>query len=285
MPEVSIIILTYNSSRYIENLLASLKDFRKGAEILVVDNDSKDDTVRFVRKFNDIQILETGKNLGFAKGINYGAGKAKGKYLLFINPDAVIKSGELNDMVSHFRENGKIAVLGGKMIGEGGAVEKSVGKFFNLKETMLMVFGLDEIFGGRYSPEKFSKVDFVSGGFMMARADLFKKLNGFDEIFFMYVEDMEFCYRVKKAGYSVYFTPEVSISHIGQGSSNRGFAIINIYKGILYFYRKHKSPAEYWIIRMLLTLKAGAVYTLGILSNNSYYKKTYKEALEIIKKS
>jgi len=285
MPEVSIIILTYNSSRFIEGLLASLKDFAKGAEILIIDNDSKDDTVRFAKKFDQVQVFETGENLGFAKGINYGSKKAKGKYLLFINPDVVFEDGKMSDLVSHLNENNRIGVMGGKLVGHDGKIEKSAGKFFNLAETISIVLGLDEVSGVRFSPTTFKKVDFVSGGFMMVRADLFKKLNGFDENFFMYVEDMEFCYRVNQARYSVYFTPEVSILHSGQGSSNRGFAIINIYKGILYFYKKQKSFIEYWIIRLLLTLKAGAVYTLGILLNNGYYKKTYKEALEVINKS
>lgn len=285
MPEVSIIILTYNSSRFIESLLESIKDFGKNAEIIIVDNDSSDETVKIAKKFNFTKVFETKKNLGFAKGINFGAQKAQGKYLLFINPDAVFESGEMSDLASRLKENERIGVVGGKLIGSNRKPEKSAGKFFNLPELFLIVGGLDEKFGVRFSPRKFRKVDFVSGGFMMVRADLFKRLGGFDEKFFMYVEDMEFCYRVKKSGYNVYFSPDVVISHAGQGSSNRGFAIINIYKGIMYFYRKQKSPIEYWIARIILTAKAGTVYTLGILINNSYYKKTYKEALEAVSKS
>jgi GT2 family glycosyltransferase len=283
MPEVSIIILTYNSSRFIVSLLESLKNFGKGAEVIVVDNNSKDETVKLAKKFKDFKVIETGKNLGFAKGINFGAKKSTGKYLLFINPDAVFKNGEMSDLISHFKENEKIGVIGGKLISNDGKPENSAGKFFNLIDTLLIVLGLDEILGVRYSPKKFMKVDFVSGGFMMVRSDLFKRLGGFDENFFMYVEDMEFCYRVKKTGFNVYFSPDVAISHAGQGSSNRGFAIINIYKGILYFFKKHKNPIEYWMIRIALLLKAFIVYSLGIITNNSYYKKTYWEAISILK--
>lgn len=283
--DVSIIILTYNSSRFIEGLLESLKEFGKGSQILVVDNNSNDETVKIAKKFDYVQVIETKKNLGFAKGINFGSKKAKNKYLLFINPDATFEDGEMSDLVSYLKQNERIGVIGGKMIGNNKKPEHSAGKFFNLPELFLMTLGLDELFGVRFSPNKFRKVDFVSGGFMMVRADLFKRLDGFDENFFMYVEDMEFCYRVKKSGYNVYFTPDVTISHAGQGSSNREYAVVNIYKGMLYFYRKHKSPLEYWIARSMLTLKASFVYTLGIVTNKSYYKKTYKEALVEINKS
>ncbi len=283
MAQVSIIILTFNSARFIENLLSSLKDFGKDAEILVVDNASTDDTAKISKKFEHIKVVETGKNLGFAKGINFGAEKAKGDYFFFVNPDTVFEKGNLEDMVKIFESDKKIAVLGGKLIDYAGKTEKSAGKFFNLLETILIVLGLDEKLGVRFSPEKFTKVDFVSGGLMMTEAAIFKKLNGFDENFFMYVEDMEYCYRNKKAGYETYFTPDIAFSHIGQGSSNRGFAIVNIYKGLLYFFKKHKNLFEYWIVKTALLLKGITVYFLGFITNNSYYKTTYRRALAEIK--
>jgi GT2 family glycosyltransferase len=281
MPEVSIIILTYNSSRFIESLLKSLKEFGKGSEILVVDNASNDDTVKIAKRFEEVRVVETGKNLGFAKGNNYGAEKAKGNFLLFINPDTLFNKGNLTDFLKHFKENEKIGIIGGKMIGYDKKPEKSAGKFFNFLATIFVVLGLDEKTGVRFSPNKFSKVDFVSGGFMMVRTDIFRKLNGFDENFFMYVEDMELCFRAKKMEFFTYFSPEIEISHSGQGSSNRSFAVVNILKGIIYFYRKHKSGLEFQLIRLLIKSKALSIYILGKLTNNSYYINTYSEVLKV----
>jgi len=283
MAQVSIIILTYNSEKYIEELLKSLEDFGNNQEIIIVDNDSKDQTVKLAKKFGHLKVYETGRNLGFAKGINYGAEKAKGDYLLFINPDAVFKKGNLNDLVSVFEENEKVGVVGGKLIDYQGNSEKSAGKFFNFFETIMLALGLDEKFKLRFSPDKITEVDFVSGGFMIVESNIFKKMGGFDEKFFMYVEDMELCYRVRKSGREVYFSPNVVISHAGQGSSNKTFAIVNIYKGVLYFFKKHKSPLEYWIIKLIFCSKAIALYLLGIILNKSYYKSTYKEAFLAIK--
>jgi len=283
MPEVSIIILTYNSESYIEGLLRSIKDFAKDQEIIIVDNSSSDETVKIAKRFDFANVVETGENLGFAKGINSGAKKANGKFLLFINPDAAFEKGKIEDMTQIFDSRDKVGVVGGKLIGKDGEYEKSAGKFFNFFESIMIALGLDEKFGLRYSPEKLMKVDFVSGGFMMVEAKLFHKLNGFDEKFFMYVEDMELCYRVKKDGYNVYFTPEVVISHVGQGSSNRSFAVINIYKGIVYFFKKQKPAFQYIIIKLIFCAKAIALYLLGIILNKSYYKSTYKEAFMAIK--
>jgi GT2 family glycosyltransferase len=282
MPNVTIIILTYNSSRFISNLLESLRSFKSEAEIILVDNSSTDDTVEKAKIFDSkIKIVESGENLGFAKGINFGAKQAKGKYLLFINPDTVFRNGKLTDMISVFEENKKAGVVGGKLISKGGHPEKSAGRFFGLVETLLIVLGLDEIFDVRFSPDEVTAVDFVSGGFMMVRSELFKKLNGFDEKFFMYVEDMEFCFRVKKAGLETYFTPEVYLEHAGQGSSNRGFAVFNIYKGILYFYKKHKNKFEYGIVYVCLWAKSLLIYLLGKITHNSYYTKAYGKTLEL----
>lgn len=284
MSEVSIIILTYNSARYIDPLLNSLKDYSKDFEIIVVDNDSKDETVKIAKKFGFVKVFQTGKNLGFAKGINYGAERAKAKYLLFINPDAVFEKGNLYEMIKLFEKFENVGIVGGKMISHNGESEKSAGKFFNFFQTLLIVLGLDEKLGVRFSPENVNKVDFVSGGFMMVKSSVFKEIGGFDENFFMYVEDMELCYTAKKLGYETYFTPDVVISHKGQGSSNKSFAILNIYKGIVYFFKKHKNIFQYYIVKFSLSLKAIAVYLLGVVTNNNNYKNTYKEAFLAINK-
>jgi GT2 family glycosyltransferase len=94
---------------------------------------------------------------------------------------------------------------------------------------------------------------------------------------------MEFCYRVKQAGYSTYFIPDLVFSHEQHGSSNRSFAIINIYKGLVYFYKKHKNILQLRAVKFLLWSKAIGIYTLGRLTNNSYYINTYKEALKVLR--
>ena len=151
--------------------------------------------------------------------------------------------------------------------------------FYNLFNVLLMLFGGERMGLLRSSPKVTKKIDWVSGACMMVNKNIFDKVGGFDINIFMYVEDMEFCYRLGKMGYDTYFYSNVSVSHKEQGSSNRTFAVVNIYEGIAYFYKKHKSAIEYQVVKFFLFLKALTVYILGKLTNNSYYTKTYGEVL------
>lgn len=283
MTKTSIVILTYNSDRFIGRLINSIKDSNsQDLEIIIVDNASTDNTVKEVRKFEkNIKLIENRQNLGFSKGINIGAGQAQGEYLLFVNPDAELREGNISSMLRVFEENENAGIVGGRLVDKDGKEEKSAGKFFGLFQIILLSLGLDEAMGVRFSPRKIQKVDFVSGGFMMVRKDLFEKLGGFDENLFMYVEDMELCYRAGKAGFFTYFTPDVVLTHEAHGSSNRGFAVKNIYRGILYFHKKHGTPFSYFLIRLLLVAKASTLVLIGKTMNNKYLRDTYSEALKI----
>ena len=110
--------------------------------------------------------------------------------------------------------------------------------------------------------------------------DIFDKDSGFDEHFFMYIEDMELCYRLHKKGYKIYYNPEIVVSHLGQGSSNRGFAIIHIYKGLLYFYKKHMPVWQYKIVQLMLIIKGTIAVVVGKLTNNEYLFSTYRKAMQ-----
>ena len=96
----------------------------------------------------------------------------------------------------------------------------------------------------------------------------------------MYSEDMEFCFRMKEAGYGVAFYPEVKVVHSEHGSGSRSFAIINIYKGFLYFYKKHKSYPEYLLVKLMLVTKAWIAIIIGSLTGNKYLVTTYKQAIK-----
>ena len=117
---------------------------------------------------------------------------------------------------------------------------------------------------------------------MMVRSDVFRNLGGFDENYFMYVEDMDLCLRAKKENYKTYFSPSAIILHKGQGSSSRSFAIKNIYKGLIYFNKKHGNNLSLLLIKSLLVFKASVLVLLGKIINNKYLVLSYKEALKSI---
>lgn len=286
MVKISIIILTYNSSTYIEPLLNSLvKKYSnnisaKELEIIVADNKSLDDTLEKANKYKKkIKITENGGNVGYAKGNNLGARKAKGDFLVFINPDSKFLDGDLFDVVA-LLEDKSIGIIGGKIISLDGKRELSCGKFYNPLNTLFLTLGLEENFGVRFAPKKEQDVDFVSGGFLFITKKLFERINGFDENYFMYVEDSDLCYQVRKKGFRVVFSPSATIQHVGQGSSNRTFAIVNIYKGLLYYSRKNGGRINYFIVKLMLMIKARVLVLVGKMRNNKYLVDTYTEAVK-----
>ena len=117
---------------------------------------------------------------------------------------------------------------------------------------------------------------------MFIKKALFDGIQGFDPKIFMYIEDMEICFRVRRLGYKIYYYPQFEVKHLGYGSSNREFAITNIYKGLIYFYKKHKSSQELMFVKGLLTLKAYGVISVAKLTRKSHLSQTYKKALQYI---
>lgn len=290
---LSIVTLSYNTPDLVINCVSTLsnqfeKELKEGiVEIIVVDNASRKEVLETVEKElngkEGIKLIKNKENLGFGGGCNLGAKNSKGEYILFLNSDTRTSDKGFLSMTEYLRNNSKVAILGGKLLNFDGTPQSSMGKFYNLFNFFIMLVGGERIGLLRSSPSKTCAVDWVSGACFMVRKSIFQDLGGFDEKLFMYMEDVELCFRAKKAGYEVYYYPDVHVSHKEQGSSNRTFAVLNIYKGLLYFYKKHKSKAEYQIVRFSLWIKALVVYLLGRLTNNNYYISTYGEALKLFR--
>ena len=255
---------------------------RKEFEIIVVDNGSSDTTVSdLLEKFKDtISIIKNSTNSGFAKACNKGAKKALGKYLFFLNSDTNVEDRGIIEMVTYLESNNRVGILGAQMQDKNKHFEKSAGNFFTLFQTLLMLFSLERLGFVRSAPRKIQQVDWVSGGAMMVKKNLFEKLGGFDEHFFMYLEDMEFCFRAKKQGVKTFFFPDVTIIHVKHASGSRTFAIVNIYQGLLYFYRKQKPFWQYKCIKFVLQVKAHMLSVSGRFFGNKYLLETYKSILK-----
>lgn len=285
MVNLSVVILSYNTRELTTECLRSIalqckKELeKKELEIIVVDNNSSDDSVKNIEKLDYINLIQSKENLGFGKGCNLGAKNAKGKYVLFLNSDTQIKDNGFFEMVKFMEKDSRVAILGGKLKNDDGSTQPSAGKFYNLFNLILMLLSMERLGFLRSSPNEIKKVDWISGACMMVKSDIFKKLSGFNEKLFMYVEDMEICYRAKKLGYDTYFYPDIKLIHKSLGSSNRTFAIINIYRGILWFYSRHETRFEYLVAKTLLILKAKIVILIGTIAFNSKLKERYEKAM------
>ncbi len=291
---LSIVTLNYKRHQLTIDCMQSLYEVFKhefefdDIELIIVDNDSQDGSVHAMKKeikekaYKNMHVIANPSNSGFGAGCNLGAKSAKGKYILFLNNDTIVKDHGVFAMAKYMDEHKEVAILGGQLRNFDGTLQASTGKFYTLGYAALLLAG-----GQRYgmldkSPDGIEKVDWVKGGLMMIRKTAFDALGGFDEKIFMYTEDMEICYRAHLAGKDVYFYPDVLVLHKEHGSTNKTFAIVNIYKNLLYFYKKHRSPTEYKIVKAMMVTKAKSLIRLGKVTNKPYLVETYTKALEAI---
>lgn len=287
--ELSIIILNYKTKDLTLNCTKSIvEQYKKELdnskfEVILVDNNSEDDSIKAFNslKIKNLQIIESKENLGFSKGCNLGAKYANGEYLLFLNSDTEIKDQGFIKMADYLGQNKNVAILGGKLKNPDGTSQLSIGRFYNLASLFLMLLGFEKKGLLRESPNEIKEADWVSGASLMIRKDIFNKIGGFEKELFMYIEDMELCYKAKKRGFLTYFYPNIMLFHKSLGSSNRSFAILNIYKGILFFYKKHKPNWQYLIAKTMLFAKSKILVSFGKLTGNSYYINTYEETLKL----
>jgi GT2 family glycosyltransferase len=285
---LSVIILNYNTKDLTVSCIESLlKEYKKEIEdkeleIVLVDNNSKDTSVPAFKKFGlQIKLIESSENLGFSNGCNLGASAAKGDFLLFLNSDTEVKDNGFLKMVEFLNGNEKIGILGGKLRNIDNSIQNSCGKFYSLFNLFLLLLGFERFGYLRFSPKESRRVDWVSGASLMMKESIFKDIGGFEKNLFMYMEDQELCFKAKLKGFDTFFYKDVEIIHKERGSSNRAFAIINIYKGIKFFYKKHKPVWQYLIAIFLLKTKALILVVLGKIINNKYLNSTYGEALKI----
>ncbi len=289
--KLSVIILSYNTKDLTTSCVNSIvEQYKKELdenrfEIIVVDNNSEDGDFEAISKLREtisnLKVIESKENLGFGKGCNLGASKAEGELLLFLNSDTEIKNQGFIKMVNYLSDNKNIGILGGKLKNADGTSQLSCGKFYSLFNLFLVLLGFNKSFNLRESPNIIKKVDWVSGASFMIKKDIFNKVNGFEKEFFMYIEDMELCFRVKKEGFLTYFYPNITLFHKELGSSNRTFAIVNIYKGILIFYKKNKPKWQYHVVKFMLCTKSILLVLLGKIINNKYLQDTYSQALKV----
>ena len=234
--ELSIIIVNYNVKCFLElciiSVIAACKNIQ--AEIIVVDNYSTDGSKLFFNnRFKDVQFIWLQQNLGFAKANNIGLTAASGSTILFLNPDTILPEDCLEQCLRFFHIKDKAGALGIKMIdGSGSFLKESKRGFPSLFTSFCKLSGLIALFPsskifanyylGQLPENENHEVAVLSGAFMMVSKKVLDKLGGFDETFFMYAEDIDLSYRIRKAGYLNYYFAESTIIHFKGESTKKG---------------------------------------------------------------
>lgn len=255
--KLSIIIVSYNVREYLIRCLESIlksKDYEDVvSEIFVVDNYSKDNSFEMVKnKFPEVSLFSNQKNLGFTKACNQGIKKAKGDYILLLNPDTVFPEKGFEKACVFMEKNENVGILGCKMIDKEGKLLYSARTFPSLSTSISSSHSiLNRLFPGNPLSKRYllkdldhfrpAEVDWVSGSCLLAKKEMLDKIGLLDENYFMYVEDVDLCYRAKKKGWKVFYFPFITFVHyLGKSTSqNRLKMQLEHHRSMYYFYRKH----------------------------------------------
>jgi hypothetical protein len=253
--KLSVIIVNYNVRVFLENALVTILKALEGiaGEVIVVDNASDDGSVEMIRqKFPSVRLIVNPSNLGFAAANNVGINASAGQYLLLLNPDTIVQEDTFSVMIEAMEKNPEIGLAGCKILNSDGSLQLACRRSFPTPWIALTkIVGLSALFPGsklfsRYNleyldPDASYEVDAVSGSFMFLRREVFEAVGGLDEQFFMYGEDLDWCFRVKQAGWKVFYIHDTQIIHY-KGQSARRSEIDEVklfYDAMRLFVRKH----------------------------------------------
>lgn len=264
--DLSIIIVNFNVKVFLQNLLDSIEkaSTQLQSEIIIIDNASDDGSVELLRdKYPKVKLIVNNRNLGFGKANNLGLKEAKGKFILLINPDTIVAEDTFTKMIEFFDQTPEAGLAGCKILNPDGTLQLPCRRSFPGPWTSFTkVTGLSTLFPkskifARYNltyldENQTYEVDAISGSFMMMRKEVYDKVGGFDEQFFMYGEDLDLCYRIQKAGYKVYYVHSTQIIHY-KGESTKRSSIDEtrvFYDAMHLFVKKHLSTS--FLVELIL---------------------------------
>jgi len=277
--DLSVIIVNYNVKYFLENTIHSVKKTVSDLsyEIIVVDNASKDKSKEYITsRFNDITYIYNEANVGFARANNQGLKIAKGDYILILNPDTIVKERTIRLLIDHLKENPKTGLVTCKIIGPEGNIDTSSHRSFPTAwNSFCHISGLAKLFSNsKYfssynllyiDDDLVSEVDAVSGSFMLFRRKVIDDGTYMPEDYFMYGEDIDFCYEIKKKGYSIEYVPIGEIIHFrGQSSKKDKIRLRKyFYNSMKIFVNKNYSSRYSLFFQIMLEL---AIFTAYIMS-------------------
>jgi GT2 family glycosyltransferase len=233
-PLVSVIVITFNGMEFVEACLSSVLKAVANvpAEIIVIDNGSRDGTKQFLEsRFSQVQLVCNDKNLGFAPAVNQGFAKARGKYIFLLNQDTKMDPTAITQLLQRMEKDAGIGIAGPRFIGFDGRLQKSCRAFPRYRDLLYELTGLSYLFPrsrtfarwkmGWFDHLTEREVDQPMGAALMIRRELIEKIGGFDESFGIFFNDVDFCRRAKELGYINLYYPEAVVAHFVGGSTRK----------------------------------------------------------------
>jgi len=255
---ISVILVSFNTAKMsieaLDALLASVGDFE--LEVFVIDNASKDNSVALISaQYPNVTLIENKENVGFGRANNQALNLIKGDYVLLLNTDAFVKTDSLQKSLAYLQENPRCGVLGARLLGRNGELQPSCRYFPTPFNLFVERVGLSRLFPKvrfvddvNFNAELTQTCDWVPGCYYMVRRQVINEVGLFDPLYFLYSEEVDHCFAVKKAGWDVVYLADVSVVHIGGESAksvgkismvSRQVPQLQIESELLYFRKNH----------------------------------------------
>jgi len=287
--DLSISVVSYNTKGFVKNCLNSIYQYTRGIkfEVILVDNGSTDGSIEmFKREFPQVKLIENGENLGFARANNQAFNRSKGRFFLLLNSDTKVLPHSIERMVEFMDLHSDVGAVGCKQIHPDGSIQPTLTIALNMwtnlwliflrlfqlrrvvsnsRQANFMVNYLGRILGRtvssylkHYSDDKRMpyEVDWVSGTCLLVRRDTINEVGLLDENFFMYTEDVDWCLRMKRKGWKIYFLPGNKVIHYVRQSSKGEFGNFSPqrFKSIYYFFNKYHGRKAVILLKILVVL-------------------------------
>lgn len=267
-PSLSVIIVNWNTRAFLQQCLSTLPREELPIEVLVVDNASGDGSADMVRaQFPWVQLIASDKNLGFSSGNNVAARRARGTYLLLLNPDTIVPPGTLSTLVYFAETHPQCGAAGPELQNADGSRQRSCwrgapGLKMALADALYLwrISLLGAWFGSEYRADELQNartVDHLLGACILIRRETWHAVGELDEGYFLFLEETDWCVRARRAGWAIFFVPEARVTHFGQESMRLAPSknLPQFYRSYLKFYRAHHaSPLGIGLLKGIIAL-------------------------------
>ena len=277
--DLSVIIVNYQTYELTKNAVESVLEYRYpfSLEVILVDNASSDDSAEKLKKHfkNRVHFIESPSNNGFAAGNNQALKIAKGKYQLLLNSDTIVWKDTLESIYNYMESHSDVGACGCQVLLKSGELDRACKRSFpNVKNSFFRLFHVpnnskDDNYNLDLADDGIYEIDCLTGAFMFMRKEALDGVGFLDETFFMYGEDIDLCYRIKKAGWKIIYYGESKITHFkGQSSKKQKSKLIyEFYHAMYIYYKKHHAEESNFITNAVVYLGIGVLCLLKLIVN------------------
>lgn len=278
--DLSVVIVNYQTFELTRNTINSIFEYSYpfSYEILVVDNASSDDSLSKLQDYfkDKVTFIASKENNGFAAGNNQALRVAKGRYVLLLNSDTIVWENTLENIYNYMEKHTDVGASGCRVLLENGDLDKACKRSFpNVKNSFFRLFHIptnskDDNYNLDGLPDdEIYEIDCLTGAFMFMRAEALNEVGLLDETFFMYGEDIDLCYRIKKAGWKIIYYGESKITHLKGASSKKqkNKLIYEFYRAMYIYYKKHHAKESSFLVNIVVYIGIAVLCVLKLFLN------------------